>query len=394
MTDSQLNEIFKKQLPAHESPVPEDMWERIIRRKDRDRRGFFFFFTLIGLFILGFVTAGILLFNVNRKEVSRVKQTFSDSNIVSSSNNAQSVATDPVPKKDSSLNNDAVHGRNSSLHMVDMHKDHVKDTIPSEERHAAFLQLQETAKNKSVENDQMKSNADSVSDLSGNADSKNSSKTSEDSSKLSDQKANLAIASTPRVLTSDSAKNTTLKKQDTTKKIAGKKWSLDLYASPDYPIEYAKYYVKSKLSYSVGLRLNRSFGKRFSGKIGIQFSQLNYALPDTSGYSNDYHLLRLDLPVLAGYSWGNETFGMTVNAGAIFNIYSWLHPSANYIKSNAGLSLYLGFNFSKHINDRMEIFSEPYYRYQLSTSTVSTFYFQKFIDVAGISFGARYHFRR
>jgi hypothetical protein len=105
--------------------------------------------------------------------------------------------------------------------------------------------------------------------------------------------------------------------------------------------------------------------------------------------------MRLDLPVLAGYSWGNETFGMTVNAGVIFNLNSWLRPdSASYIKSNAGLSLYLGLNFSKHINDHMEIFSEPYYRYQLSSSTVSTFYFQKFIDVAGISFGVRYHFKK
>ena len=69
MTDSQLDEIFKKQLPGHESPVPEDMWERIIRKKDKDRKGFFFFFSLIGLFLLGFGVAGILLFNKNDKRI-------------------------------------------------------------------------------------------------------------------------------------------------------------------------------------------------------------------------------------------------------------------------------------------------------------------------------------
>jgi hypothetical protein len=194
------------------------------------------------------------------------------------------------------------------------------------------------------------------------------------------------LSSTPKPLPVDSVKTTTLKKSDSTKKNNGSKWSLDLYASPDYPIEYAEYYVKSQLSYTVGLRLNRSFGKRFSGKIGIQFSQLNYGLPDTSGFPGAYHLMRLDLPVLAGYSWGNEKLGMTVNAGVIFNLDSWLRPdSASYIKSNAGLSLYLGLNFSK-LSTMYGDFSEPYYRYQLSSSTVSTFY-SKFIDVAGISFG-------
>ena len=189
-----------------------------------------------------------------------------------------------------------------------------------------------------------------------------------DSVKNSVEKVNPVLSSTPKPITADSVKTTTSKKSDSTKKNNGNKWSLDLYASPDYPIEFADYYVKSKLSYTVGLRLNRSFGKRFSGKIGIQFSQLNYVLPDTSGYPGPDHLMRLDLPVLAGYSWGNETFGMTVNAGVVFNLYSWLGAdSASYIKSNAGLSLYLGLNFSKHINDRMEIFSEPYYRYQLSS---------------------------
>src|SRR5579872_4352669 len=104
MTDSQLDELFKKQLPGHESPVPEDMWARIIQKKDRDRKWFFFLFSVIGLFILGFITAGILLFNVNRKEVVKAKQTFTDSNAVLSSRNVQPVANDQMLEKDSSLN--------------------------------------------------------------------------------------------------------------------------------------------------------------------------------------------------------------------------------------------------------------------------------------------------
>src|SRR6185369_7721414 len=60
------DEIFKNRLPGHESPVPDDMWERIIRKKDKDRKGFFFFFKLFGLFILGFGIGYILLFGINK----------------------------------------------------------------------------------------------------------------------------------------------------------------------------------------------------------------------------------------------------------------------------------------------------------------------------------------
>ena len=97
---------------------------------------------------------------------------------------------------------------------------------------------------------------------------------------------------------------TIVKKPDSTKKSIGKKWSLDLYASPDYPVVYGEPYVQTKLSYTAGLRLNRSFGTRFSGSIGIQFSQINFNLVDSASYNNLYHLKRLDLPVLAGLFLG------------------------------------------------------------------------------------------
>ncbi len=112
-------------------------------------------------------------------------------------------------------------------------------------------------------------------------------------------------------------------------------------------------------------------------------------------FSRSYHLKSLDLPVLAGYSWGNETLGMTINAGVVVNLYTWPpEDQINYFKTNTGLSLYLGFNVKKQINDRLDIFTEPYYRYRLSSMTVSTVYYAKFIDVAGLSFGVRYHFKK
>jgi hypothetical protein len=96
---------------------------------------------------------------------------------------------------------------------------------------------------------------------------------------------------------------------------------------------------------------------------------------------------------MSEYGWNCPA--QAVNTGVIFNLYSWLDAGqTSYFKTNTGLSLYLGLNFSKHINERMEIFSEPYYRYRLSSMTNSTVDFLKFIDVAGISFGVRYHFKK
>jgi hypothetical protein len=216
------------------------------------------------------------------------------------------------------------------------------------------------------------------------------------SHQVTGEKSDTVLLSTPKPNNSDSLKPALQKKPDSTKKSMGDKWSLDLYASPDYPVDHNKQeYLQGRLSYTIGIRINRSFGKRFSGKMGIQFSQLNYALSDSSNASGVHHLKRLDVPLLAGYSWGTKTFGMTVNAGIIFNRSSWLRPdSINYIKTNTGLSLYLGFNFSKQITQRIDIFSEPYYRYQLSSMVVSPNYFPKYMDVVGISFGVRYHFKK
>ncbi|HEX3079482.1 MAG TPA: hypothetical protein VHQ04_03425, partial [Puia sp.] len=93
MTDNQLDDIFKKQLPWHESPVPGDMWERITRKKDKDRKGFFFFFSLIGLFLLGFGVAVILLFSTNKKGIKRNDGTINNSKVFSNADTVRSAGT-------------------------------------------------------------------------------------------------------------------------------------------------------------------------------------------------------------------------------------------------------------------------------------------------------------
>jgi hypothetical protein len=431
MSDSQMDEIFKYRLAGHESPVPDDMWERINRKKDEDRKGFFFF-KLSGLFILGFGIAYFLLFGIYSSSVKLDGQKDSNREDKTIPAGTNVKAIDPNLAKSNSPGNETSQPGSDSLQNNHLYKTYTNNTDSIESAQKRLKQKNYTnsahsiypARNKYRQNTntnstglkkkgpmEVQSNHSGIitgsqstegaaaSNINNLPDQKATSTTSSVPNSFKADSANSTVAknldSAAKSLAADSLKKATAKKPDSLKKVVKGKWSLDLYASPDYPIVYGEPWVKTKLSYTTGLRINRSFGKRFSGKIGIQFSQINYNFTDSNGFSDPNHLVSLDLPVLAGYSWGDDTFGMTINTGVVFNLYSWLHSSSpSYFKTNTGLSLYLGFNVKKHISDRIDIFTEPYYRYRLSSMTVSSVYFTKFIDVAGLSFGARYHFKK
>jgi hypothetical protein len=425
MSDSQMDEIFENRLTGHESPVPDDMWERINRKKDEDRKGFFFF-RLSGLFILGFGIAYFLLFGIYRSSVKQDGKKDSDhkDKIIPAGANVKvidpNLAKSNAPGKETSQpSSDSLQNKHAynayansadSIESAQSYTNSTNATYPARNKYRQNINTNSTgSKRKEPGEVQSKQSgtipgfhiteAAAASNINNLPDQKANSTTSSVPNSFKEDSANSAVVknsdSTAKSLAADSLKKTTAKKPDSLKKVVKGKWSMDLYASPDYPIVYGEPWVITKLSYTGGLRINRSFGKRFSGKIGIQFSQLNYNFTDSNGFSGPNHLLSLDLPVLAGYSWGDKTFGMTINTGVVFNLYSWLHSSSpSYFKTNTGLSLYLGFNVKKQISDRIDIFTEPYYRYRLSSMTISSVDFAKFIDVAGLSFGARYHFKK
>jgi hypothetical protein len=428
MSDSQMDEIFKNLLSGHESPLPDDMWERIIRGKDKDRKGFFFFLRLSGLFILGFGIAWFLLFGINRNPAGQEGQNVSNSKdksipaTVNSKTNDQDLAKVNPPGNGTASdspqrkNNQEVYtGKDSSIDSGRKRYSHrvyansVNSTDPTRKGYKLkdYTNRASSKENKSAGVPPMKSKKVSAAHLEEGAssaeiinmtDQKSNSTSSSNPTSLNSDSANNSVVkksdSTVKSLTADSTLKSTVKKSDSVKKVISRKWSLDLYASPDYPIVYGEPWVKTKLSYTAGVRINRSFGNRFSGKIGIQYSQINYNFTDSNGFGSPNHLMSLDLPALAGYSWGNETLGMTINTGVVFNLYSWSNDSPSYFKTNTGLSLYLSFNVKKQISERIDIFTEPYYRYRLSSMTVSSVYYGKFIDVVGLSFGARYHFKK
>ncbi len=153
-----------------------------------------------------------------------------------------------------------------------------------------------------------------------------------------------------------------------------------------------------QLSYTLGLRLNKSFSRHFSGTIGFQYSRINaITISDTLGPTGPEHLNGIDIPLLIGYRWENDYFQTTINSGIIFNIYSWYKgqlfnfPDDSLYKRNTGISLYLGLNLARQISNKLTLFTEPYFKYRLSNMGTALLPFERRINVSGLLLGLRYY---
>jgi len=183
---------------------------------------------------------------------------------------------------------------------------------------------------------------------------------------------------------------------DPSKKFTKSKgWYLEALGSPDYPIVHSSLDGNSirelpLLSYTIGIRVTKIFESGFLMTAGLQYSWINLrnkydSLPLPHQFRN------LDIPLLIGYEKGNDLFKVGIRGGVIFNIHSWPGSSdpyiSEYLKSNTGISSYIGLELIRQVNDRISIFAEPYYRHQFS-NMFKTPFVEK-IDVAGIFLGLR-----
>jgi hypothetical protein len=177
---------------------------------------------------------------------------------------------------------------------------------------------------------------------------------------------------------------------DPSKKFTSSKgWYLEALGSPDYPFPRGSIPQLPRLSYTAGIRLTKIFESGFLMTAGLQYSWINLRnkydslpLPD--------HFRNLDLPLLIGYEKGNDRFKIGIRGGMIFNIHSSAAGDpyfSNYLKSNTGLSSYIGLELIRQINDRISIFTEPYYKHQFSDMFKNPFVEK--IDVGGIFLGVR-----
>jgi hypothetical protein len=201
-----------------------------------------------------------------------------------------------------------------------------------------------------------------------------------------------------------------------------------------------------QVGFSGGIRLVKPLNDNFWVKTGLQYSQINQNyvyrseneiktttvitqrtiivspgdtvhISDTSslqqiGYKNltvKNRFRSIDVPVLLGYRFGEGDLKFAINAGVIFNVSSWyqgsildtslavvpLTKSNDMIyKSHIGLGLYAGFSITKQLSDDMDLFFEPYFRYNLSNMTsAQSSYSQKF-SIGGLSIGLRFNLNK
>jgi len=404
MNDNQFDEFFRNKLEKFASDVPGDMWHRI-NKKDKDRKFFFFRWYMLAALLLftGMVTFYFLYekndssnvytknvatdhANKNRqpgKNESFKKNTAEENNIAESLENANKVnasaknihrnITNKKVKKvlhDLDKTSEIISQQNFDINTIQG-----KEIVTSNTNNEASAKAKDKATNK--KNSIEKDSAQLIKDLSDN-------NSTEDES-IND------------------------------------KFTLELYASPDIPFNnissYNSRYEQSlkdashmHLSYSIGARLGVKINDHWHAKIGVQYSQINLKMNFTDSIltetdvSNNNKFRSADVPFVLSYTkrWSNN-FSSSVNAGILLNItskYKGVIPdpsgetvhidNSTIYKSNTGVNIYLGIDLAKQLNNKTDLFAEPFFRYRIKSITTSMPSFNQKVHAAGISIGLRY----
>jgi len=156
---------------------------------------------------------------------------------------------------------------------------------------------------------------------------------------------------------------------------------VSLYASPDFPNHYYTW------SYTVGVRASLQFSPRWSFTAGLEYARVNVPtqVVPPIGYGDTLHSFyfsNYEVPILFGYK---RVFGrseLTINGGAILNLYS--HQSTGDWTFNwpnrASYGAVLGVDYAWSLNNRLSLFGQPYGRYSISNN-------RSFIPAQRLSFG-------
>lgn len=201
-----------------------------------------------------------------------------------------------------------------------------------------------------------------------------------------------------------------------------------------------------QVSYTAGLRLVKPITDNFLVKAGLQYSQINQkyvyrtenevktttvvtvrtiirapgdtvVVQDTSvlqtvGFRTNTVRNRfrtIDVPLTVGYQFGDDDLKIGINAGVVVNLSSWyqgvildsslatvpMNKNGNGVyKTNIGLGLIGGISVIKRLSDDMQVFFEPYFRYNLSNMTTNQAIYQQKFSVGGLSLGLRLNLNR
>lgn len=396
MDDNQFDDIFRKSLENFNSDVPGDMWQRI-NKKDKDRKLFVIprFILIVGLLLLTGLSS-VYFFGYNDNDNINEKQKINIASADKKTHKSQKVIDEE--KIDDSAGTAKNIADNPSYQANNSNKKIQKKLTKN------LHQYPEPGKTTDAD----------IADVT----SKNiaeSSNTNADLEKKSIETSKAATKKdTPQMDTTED------KKTPPDEEDFKDKFSIELFAAPVFPInnisadnssyeQVLKDAGKMKFSFSFGAKLDIKINKHLSGKIGVQYTQINEKMNFTDSsvslnnvtYINHYNTL--DVPLLLSYSIKQSNFTTSFTSGILLNIHSKYKgaiPDAygstlniqnrDVYNNNTGISLYFGVGFSKEIKNKIDIFAEPYFRYRVKDMTNSMQPFDQKIHTAGISLGMRY----
>jgi hypothetical protein len=152
---------------------------------------------------------------------------------------------------------------------------------------------------------------------------------------------------------------------------------VSLYGSPDFPANH--YYT---WSYSIGATVTIQFGRHWSGTSGFEYGKVNVptqVVPPVGPFDTlrAFYWSNYQVPVLIGYTMMLGEYALTVNGGAILNLYFHRYAKGNMpLSSNAywvfnwpdrdSYGAYLGADIFRPVGHSIRVFAQPYARYSIS----------------------------
>jgi hypothetical protein len=195
-----------------------------------------------------------------------------------------------------------------------------------------------------------------------------------------------------------------------------------------------------RFSFSAGIRVSKKLSDNLLLKAGLQYSQVNEqflyrqeagrrvttvitvhtvvnAPGDTLRYADTSNLVQvgyrtvsarntyrfIDLPVLIGYETRLGSFQLGVTAGPVFNLRTWssgyMLDTANTVveldkritRRSIGIGLYVGCSLIRPLTQRLDVFAEPYLRYNFGTLTNEAQPFSLRTATVGMQLGIRFN---
>jgi hypothetical protein len=142
---------------------------------------------------------------------------------------------------------------------------------------------------------------------------------------------------------------------------------ISLYGSVDFPSNH--YYT---WSYAAGGTVTIQFSRHWSGTAGFEYGRVNvptqYVPPVTGDTLKAFYWSNYQVPVLIGYTMMIGSYALTVNGGAILNLY--FHRSTGVWVNNwpdrDSYGAYLGADIYRPLGHSFRVFAQPYARYSIS----------------------------